>query len=86
MTKEEIQALCKVAGIRYMQESVEHDNRMMYRVSIAGWKRIEFDEDLAWSKAWNAYMNLGSFDNYVDKGRSAWQLYIDAIYKSGETT
>ena len=61
MTKEEIIALCKVVGAVYMQESVQHDNRMMYRVSIAGWKRIEFDEDLAWSKAWNAYAKLGEF-------------------------
>ena len=61
MTAEEIRALCDIAGLRYMQEMVPYDNRMLYRISIEGWKRIEFDEDLAWNKAWNAYTKLGEF-------------------------
>ena len=61
MTKEEIIALCIVGGVPYMQEQGKHDNRMIYRINIAGWKRLEFDEDLAWNKAWDAYAKLGEF-------------------------
>ena len=67
MTKEEIIALCKVAGVMYTQEQVEYDNRMLYRISIEGWKQLQFDEDLAWNKAWNAYAKLGSFDTAKGK-------------------
>ena len=60
MTAEEIRALCDIAGIRYMSESTDYGNLTIYRASIAGWKRIEFDEDLAWNSAWDAYVKLGA--------------------------
>ena len=67
MTAEEIRALCDIAGAVYTQESVEYDNRMLYRISIEGWKQLQFDEDLAWNKAWAAYAKLGSFDTAKGK-------------------
>ena len=86
MTKEEIIALCKVAGIPYGEWQSEGGG---YFVQIDGWNAlISADgEDAAWSKAWE--LRAKSSQSWQDRWavhKDVMAVHIDAICKSGETT